>query len=71
MIDWIAAGLEVTGDWLVGNKQRWGFILRMVSGAVWIVVAVRFSVWGLLLVVIPAFAVNTRNFFKWTKENNG
>ena len=68
MIDWIAAGLELAGDWIVGNKQPVGFIIRMAAGVLWAVTAIRFGVWGLLAVVIVAFAVNIRNFIKWTKE---
>lgn len=68
-MDWIAAAFELIGAWLVGNKDKKGFILIFLGCAVWVFVALtRPGVLGLLLVVIPALWINIRNYFKWYKE---
>ena len=68
MIDWIAAAFELSGDWLVGDKKKIGFILKLVSCTCWIVAALSYEMYGLLLVVVPALFINTRNFIKWIEK---
>lgn len=67
--DWIAAILELSGGWVVGNKNRWGFMLNLACGIMWVTyVIVSKSTYGLLLVVVPAMGINIRNFIKWGKK---
>lgn len=68
-MDWIAGFMELLGGWLVGNKKKVGFLSNFVGCSVWIYVAISSHVYGLLLVVIPALFVNTRNYLKWRKED--
>ena len=69
-MDWIAGLLELTGLYIVGNKNRWGFIINILCGLSWIIyVTISGHTYGLLIVVCPALIINTRNFIKWTKEN--
>lgn len=72
-MDFIAGLLELTGLWIVGNKNRFGFICNILCGLTWIsYVLINKTTYGLLIVVIPALFINTRNFIKWTRnENNG
>ena len=70
-MDWLAGGLELSGLWLVGNKRWVGFIFNITAGLCWIYVAVVTGVYGLLLVVIPALFVNTRNTRRWIREGKG
>ena len=65
MLDWIAGGFELAGSWVVGNKKAVGFLLNLVGCAIWVVVAVREEIYGLLLVVVPAMFVSVRNYKKW------
>ena len=65
LMDWIAGILELTGDWTVGNKRKFGFILKFLGSATWIYVAITRQVYGLLLVCIPILIVHVRNYFKW------
>ena len=69
LISWFAGACELTGLWVIGFKNKWGFIVNIVGCLAWIAVAVfELPATGLLLVVIPALFVNTRNFFKWRKQ---
>jgi len=67
-MDWLAGILELLGGWLVGNKKKVGFISNVFGCSVWIYVALTTHVYGLLIVVVPALFVNTRNYLKWRKE---
>ena len=69
-MDFIAGFLELTGLWVVGNRNRFGFILNLLCGCTWIAyVIINKTTYGLLIVVVPALVINTRNFIKWTKES--
>lgn len=66
---WIASAMELLGVWKVGSKKKIGFILNMIGNLIWIAVAIfNLPAQGLLLVVIPAFFINLRNYIKWYRE---
>jgi len=63
-----AALLELSGVYLIGNKNRLGFVTAMAGGVIWSYVALaRLPAPGLLFVVVPAFFINIRNLIKWSK----
>ncbi len=67
-LDWLASLLELLGIWVVGNKDRRGFLVFICCGLCWITyVLVSGSTYGLLLVVVPALFLNLGNFIKWGK----
>ena len=66
MIDYLAGGLELTGLYVLGNRNRYGFALNLAAGACWIGhVYTTGESHGLLLVVVPALFINLRNIIKW------
>jgi len=68
-MDWIAGICELFGLYIVGNKNKIGFILNILAGICWIsYVIVSHSTYGLLVVVVPAICINIRNFVKWSKK---
>ena len=67
-MDWIAAILELFGNWTIGNKKRYAFLLFLACNFAWIYVAITRHVYGLLIVVVPAIFINVRNFSKWGKS---
>jgi len=71
MLDWIAGITELTGNWLLGDKKRLGFILNLTCQVLWTIVAIKTGIYGLLLVVIPGMAVNVRNYLKWGEKSKG
>ncbi len=73
LVSWFAGACELAGLTIIGYKNKWGFIINMIGGLAWIAVAVfGLPATGLLLVVIPALVINTRNFLKWRgQEKNG
>ena len=68
-MDYVAGILELIGIYLVGNKSRLGFILNALGCATWVGIAINREIYGLLIVVVPAFFLNIRNYFKWMKGN--
>ncbi len=68
-MDWIAGILELTGIYVVGNRERLGFIIGILACISWIIyVFSTKSTYGLLLVTVPALFINLRNFIKWSKD---
>ena len=65
-MDWIAGILELLGSWIVGNRNRKGFLLNMVCCVCWIsYVVITNSAHGLLVVVVPSLFINVRNYMLW------
>ena len=68
MVDIIAGITELIAMYLVGNKNKFGFILGLFCNFLWTYVAFTTSVFGLLFVVFPMMVINIRNFIKWSKS---
>lgn len=66
-MDLIAGFFELIAIWLVGNKNKFAFILYNLANFVWIYVAIDKKIYGLLLVVLPAIIINIRNYVRWSK----
>ena len=69
-MSWIAGIFELLGTWIVGNKNKWGFIFNIVGNVFWIYIGIKFfkNSGGLLIVSPVALFINIRNFRKWKKE---
>ena len=67
---WIAAALELSGIWAIGNRNRNGFVLLLTANFLWICVALGTEprVYGLLAVVMVAGVLNVRNWIKWRRK---
>jgi hypothetical protein len=66
-VDYLAGILELLGVLLVGNLRRHGFLLCIACNALWIIVALRSGVYGLIPVSAAMAVVNTRNFRRWKR----
>ena len=65
-MDFIAAILELGGKWVVGHKNRYGWLASIGANLCWILyVLMSRSCWGSLLLAVPAIFINIRNFRKW------
>jgi nicotinamide riboside transporter PnuC len=67
-LDFLAAIFTLLGVWVVGNKNKYGFIFGICSNLLWIVyvIANRHS-YGIAFECLPLFFMNLRNFLKWNK----
>lgn len=68
MIDIIAGISEIAAKIVVGQKSQWGWLMHLVGGILWTIIAFQTKLYGLLIITIPAFFVNLYNFWKWSKE---
>ena len=64
-MDILAGIFELIGIYLIGNKNRWGFIFAIVGGLIWISVGLDKDLNGLIGVVVLAPFLNFRNFRRW------
>ena len=67
-LSYIAACLNLTGVYLVSNKNRYCFLLFLVAGLLWGVIAVRTGLHGLLLEAIPLAVLNIIAYKKWGQQ---
>jgi len=69
-MDYIAGILELIALYVVGCKNKFGFVLNVVVGAFWIShVCLSKGSYGLLIVVVPAIFINLFNYLKWKKND--
>jgi len=61
-----AATFEICGLWLVGNKNKYGFVLNMICCLLWIIVSIISGIYGLLISAGVMLFLNIRNYKKWS-----
>ena len=64
-MDIIAGVIELLGLLLIGNKNRFGFVVFFVANLLWTFLAMRLHIYGLMMVTIPAMVLNCRNYRRW------
>ncbi len=67
-IDWLATICGLLGVYLLGNKNKVGFIVFMMASTSWIIFGV---ITGSLAVIIGSsifFMMHLRGFLMWTRE---
>ena len=70
-MDYFAGLCELIGIWKVGDKKRWSFLVFMLGNFTWVVYVLwTGSTYGLLLICVPAFFMNVRNFIKWGRDEH-
>ena len=68
-MDWVAAVIELIAAWVIGNKNKYGYILFIIGGMCWLAHSlISKGTYGLFLVIVPAFFINVRNYIKWKRE---
>lgn len=70
-LDYIAGTLTLVGIWIVGNKNKYGFIIAMFSNIAWIIYALAHQhTFGVIFECLPLLFINARNFLKWSKHDS-
>ena len=75
-IDWLAMALSLYAAYLLGNKQKLGFIVFAVSNVFWILLGLVFmSSYGMAIGNFAFLLVNVRGFIHWdnaaSKDKSG
>jgi len=71
-MDWILSGLVVLGNFLVGKKIKWGWIVILINSLAWIyyaLVVLHPPQYGLVPSAALNFAVALFSAVKWFRED--
>ncbi|TQV88180.1 nicotinamide mononucleotide transporter [Aliikangiella coralliicola] len=70
-VDWVAIGSSLLAVYMLGNKNRYGFIVFAISNLVWIFLGL---VWmnsvGMAAGNFIFLIMNIRGFINWSKEDS-
>ena len=56
---------DIAGHWIVGNKQRWGWLWNIAVEALWVVYSFATGQPGFIVMSVLHFVVFGRNWLKW------
>lgn len=63
---WCLAPFGLLGMWVVGKKQRWGWVLGMSTQSLWAFYAVGTGQYGFLIGTLSYFLIYAANFLRWS-----
>jgi nicotinamide riboside transporter PnuC len=69
-IDWLATICGLTGVYLLGNKNKKGFLIFMLASLSWIIVGVLIGSYAIMIGSSIFFVVHLRGWFNWSKASN-
>ncbi len=70
-LDWLAMATSLFAVYLIGNKNRIGFISYILANALWIYLGVfKMQSFGISVGNIFFLMMNLRGFLKWKKDKN-
>lgn len=67
-IDWVGTVALLYGLYLIGRKDKRGFLVSAVGCAIWLLWGILHGVWSLSTVNIIFVVMNTVNYYKWGKS---
>jgi hypothetical protein len=68
-IDWLAMALSLYAAYLLGNKQKLGFIIFAISNIFWVLLGLFFmSSYGMAIGNFLFFLINVRGFINWNRS---
>jgi nicotinamide riboside transporter PnuC len=65
-LDWLGMALGLLALWLLGNRDRRGFVAFMISNAIWIAIGFRIASLAMILGNAVILVVNFRGWRRWT-----
>lgn len=67
-IDWLATICGLTGVYLIGSKNRYGFLVMMVASLSWLTVGILIGSLALILGSVVFFCLHVRGWINWRNE---
>lgn len=67
-IDWLAIVCGLTGVYLLGNKNKYGFLVFMIASLSWIVVGVFVGSFAIIIGSSIFFIMHLRGWFNWSRN---
>lgn len=67
-IDWLATVAGLTGVYMIGSKNKYGFLIMMIASLSWMTVG--FMIWSLALILGSGvfFCLHVRGWLRWRRE---
>jgi hypothetical protein len=66
--DWAAMVLTLLAIYMLGDKQRLGFVVMMAGNVSWVVVGILAESLAMILANLVFGAMNVRGLIKWSRE---
>ena len=67
-LDWVGMALGLLALWLLGNRDRRGFVAFMISNAIWIVIGSWIASLAMILGNAVILVVNLRGWMRWNQS---
>lgn len=67
-IDWLATICGLTGVYMIGSKNRLGFLIMMIASLSWLTVGFMIGSWALMLGSMVFFSLHVRGWVKWRRS---
>jgi nicotinamide riboside transporter PnuC len=67
-IDWLATAAGLSGVYLLGNRNRIGFLVMMVASLSWMTVGFLINSIALMLGSLVFFSLHVRGFLAWRRD---
>ncbi len=67
-IDWLATVCGLTGVYLLGNKNKYGFLVFMLASLSWIAVGVFVESFAIIIGSSIFFMMHLRGWFNWSRS---
>jgi len=64
-VDWVAVVATLVGIYLLGERNRTGFILAIIGNFAWFAFGIMSKSGANLLANVLFFALNLRGYYKW------
>jgi nicotinamide riboside transporter PnuC len=67
-IDWVAMTLSLYAVYLLGNRNKWGFVSFIISNALWVYVGYLTGSYAIAVGNFVFLLMNSRGYLKWVRE---
>ncbi|HVF30611.1 MAG TPA: nicotinamide mononucleotide transporter [Pyrinomonadaceae bacterium] len=67
-IDWLATVCGLAGVYLIGSKNKYGFLIMMIASLSWMGVGFMIGSLALILGSSVFFGLHLRGWFKWKRD---
>ena len=67
-IDWLATVAGLTGVYLIGSKNKYGFLVMMIASISWMTVGFMIQSLALILGSVVFFSLHVRGWFRWRRD---
>ncbi len=67
-IDWLATIAGLSGVYLIGSKNRYGFLVMMLASLSWMSVGFLIGSFALILGSVVFFSLHVRGYLAWRRD---